>query len=638
MAVTESNTSIVSVMSGTQILKTEFLLNICAFYISQDPSSILFVQPSQGAAEDFSKERFGPTVAVTPCLRALIRTSRSLNSENTICHKDYPGGSLDFVGANSPTDLASRPRRIVLSDEIDKYPPSAGAEGDPLKLAEERASTYLDVGRGKLIRACSPTVRGFSRIGREYEASDQRKCFVACPHCEQAQILTWAHVKWEKALTDGTVTLDIGDGENVREHRPASASIACEACGTLWTERERVDALRALEHASDHGWRQTAPFVCCNQKQTPSEWNENGRALCCQCGDPAPYAGHAGFWASKLYSTRHKLRTIVVEFLGAKGDPELMRKFVNTALAELWEPHLGATIDSSQFAARAEVYGPEDLPAKIAVITGFCDVQGDRLEVQLVGWGPDEECWAFLYEIIREDPAQPFAWRELDALLARAFVTRDGRTLRVAAFGIDTGGHHTAQVHDFCRRRAKRRIFACKGVAGNRPIWPTAFTRSKSNDKLWLVGVDSGKDAIYARLGILEPGPGYVHFPTDDAFGEAYFKQLTAERRETRKRAGQPYVVWVLPEGRRNEALDTFVGALAVRRSLPRRIERGLEFAVSRRGTPDEPLSTPTQMQVTPAARIPLRDGSAEPALQKTGKWLSAGEKWLGTSGRGWLK
>jgi phage terminase large subunit GpA-like protein len=583
LAITDTETHTVTVMAGTQVLKTELLINTACYYIHQDPSSILFVQPSQDAAEAFAKERFSPTVAASPALRALIKPPRAGANENTVTHKDAPGATLDFVGAHSPKDLASRPRRIILSDEIDKYPASAGAEGDPLALAEERASTYLDVNRGKLVRACSPTVKGFSRIGRQYDLSDRRKCFVGCPHCGHEQVLTWSHVKWEKVLADGTVTIDLQDGQAIREHRPQTAGITCEECGTIWTERERVDALRALEHAPDHGWRQTRPFVCCEEVQSPSIWDDAGRALCVHCEQRAPYAGHAGFWASKLYSTRHRLRTVVTEFLAAKGDPELMRKFVNTALAEPWEPAAAGTgVDASGFIDRAELYGPDDLPTPIHVITSFCDVQGDRLEVQLVGWGADEESWPFLYEVIREDPAQPYAWKELDALLAREFKTVDGRTLRVAACGVDTGGHHGAQVHAFCRRRAKRRVFACKGVAGNRPIWPTVATRSAANDKLWLVGVDTAKDSIYGRLGIVDPGPGYIHFPADDAFGEEYFRQLTSERREVRKRAGQPYTIWVLPEGRRNEALDTFVGALAVRRSLPRRIERGLEYTTSR--------------------------------------------------------
>src|SRR5690606_10943078 len=117
-------------------------------------------------------------------------------------------------------------------------------------------------------------------------------------------------------------------------------------------------------------------------------------------------------------------------------------------------------------------------------ITGFCDVQGDRLEVQLIAWGADEESWPFLYEVIHCDPAQPQAWQELDALRARAFTTRGNRVLRVAAFGIDTGGHHGTQVYAYCRKRRRQRVFACKGAATKR-LWTGRASRSKSNDAVF---------------------------------------------------------------------------------------------------------------------------------------------------------
>ena len=299
-----------------------------------------------------------------------------------------------------------------------------------------------------------------------------------------------------------------------------------------------------------------------------------------------------------------------------------MKKFVNTGLAEQWEPAVGTTVDSSKFIERAEPYGPDDLPEAVRAVTGFCDVQGDRLEVQLVGWGADEEAWPFVYEVLREDPAQPAAWAELDALLARSFKTRDGRTLRVAAFGIDSGGNHTAQVYAYCRRRPGRRIFPCKGMSGSKPLWPTNAIRAKTNDKLWMLGVDTGKDAIYGRLAITEPGAGFIHFPTDDAFGEHYFAMLTAERREVRKRGGHPYVLWVLPPGKRNEALDTFVGALAVRRSLPRRIEASLEYAVARPAAEAGAAPAPAAPRPTPPA--------ARPASRPGG--------FLGNTPRNWLR
>jgi phage terminase large subunit GpA-like protein len=575
-AITSSDTHTVSIMAATQVLKTELLINVCGYYIAQDPSAILFVQPTQGVAADFSKERFAPTVEITPQLRELVDPPRSRNSENTITHKDFPGGSLDFVGANSPTDLASRPKRIILCDEIDKYPISAGTEGDPLKLAEERASTYRALGRAKFVRTCSPTIKGLSRIGREYSVSDQRKLFITCPHCGVDQMLSWANVRWDK---------DEGGA-----HLPNTAAIVCgidgSGCGSVWSERDRVLALDALEHAPGRGWRQTAQFICCGEKQTPSQWDSKGRSLCNMCGERSMYNGHAGFQVSKLYSKRHRLSDVVQEFLDAGQDQEALKKWTNTALAELWEPKYSATFDPNSLLARAEPYDGDDLPEEVRVVTGFCDVQGDRLEIQFIAWGADEEAWPFQYTIIHQDPAQPQAWRELEALLRSKFYTKTGRMLRIAAFGIDLQGHHTANVLAFTRQRKGRRIFACRGVAGPKPIWPGRASRAKTGDVIYNLGVDTAKDAIYARLNIAQPEPGqakpgFIHFPVADNFGPEYFDQLNSERRVVRRRLGQSYIAWEQVRDR-NEALDTFVGALAMRKALPRVIERELEYSVSR--------------------------------------------------------
>ena len=581
-AVTDADTHTVTVMAGTQILKTELCLCAAFYFIHLDPSPILLVQPTQGAAEAFSKERFAPSVEATPVLRGLIASSKSRDSDNTITGKSFPAGRIDFVGANSPTDLSSRPKRIVIEDEIDKYPTSAGAEGDPVRLAEERASTYHAVGRAKFIRTCSPTEEGTSRIAREYEASDRRKCFVACPHCGFEQTLAWADVHWDKDAS----------GANL----PETAGILCQGpdCGAIWSESDRRRALNALEFSAGNGWRQTREFSCCDETQQPTVWDDCGRSLCKTCGSRAPYAGHAGFNVSKFYSKRHRLADIVKEFLEAKGEPELLRKWTNTALAEVWTLQGGEKIDSTGLMSRQEAYGPDDLPNRVMVVTGFADVQGNRIEAQMIGWGSDEEAWPFLYEVINLDPAQPQAWKELDALLLRIFKRKDGRKLRVAAFGIDTGGNHGAMVYDFCRHKRGRRIFACKGTGGKRPLWPTHSSRSKLNDPVWVTGVDTGKDALYSRLRFEPPvenlpRSGYIHFPSGPGFGPDYFEQLTSERRVTRKKMGQPYTIWELPSGKKNEVLDTFVGAMAVRRSLPHRIEAGLEYDV----TPDAAMIPP---------------------------------------------
>jgi phage terminase large subunit GpA-like protein len=600
-AVTERDTHTVSVMAGTQVVKTELEINVAGYFIHQDPSPILFVQPNQNAARSFSKERFEPTVEASPVLAALIAPSKSRDSKNTFTHKEYPGGAIDFVGANSPTDLASRPKRVILSDEIDKYPPSAGDEGDPLKLAEERASTYHALGRAKFVRTCSPTSKLTSRIGREYAASDQRKCYLECPHCGEAHVLTWKNVRW---------------GKNAQgEHDPSTARIACSACGVLWTEQDRIAALDALEHRSDFGWRQTRPFTCCGERHVPSRWTDQGRSVCPTCETPSTYGGHAGFQVSKILSKRHRLPNLVQEFLDAVGNPELLKKFTNTGLAELWEEQ-GEDVDLHilQERARAEAWtsvnAEEEMlasPSGVLVVTCGVDVQGDRLEIERVGWGLAEESWSLDHRVIYGDPSAPEVWSDLDEYLQTATGTTDGRTIGVAATAIDSGGHYTDAVYNFVRDKSRRRVWAIKGQGGEgKPVWPKlASKNNKGKIALFNIGVDSGKDIVYGRLRIAAVGPGYCHFPADR--DGAYYEQLTSETVVTRYVKGSPVRSWVPKPNTRQEALDCRVYAFAALRSMSiswgkvQRLLAEQRLAARRREIVEEEVAPAAAVAVTTA-------------------------------------
>jgi phage terminase large subunit GpA-like protein len=129
------------------------------------------------------------------------------------------------------------------------------------------------------------------------------------------------------------------------------------------------------------------------------------------------------------------------------------------------------------------------------------------------------------------------------------------------------------QVLTYCRNRRSRGVLPIKGIAGPRPVWPIRASRTRSDARIFMVGVDTARDVIYGRLRIKKPGPGYVHFPIGGAFDAEYFAQLTSEVVQTRYREGRPYRVWVLPDGRRNESLDTAVYALAARSATRIRLD-----------------------------------------------------------------
>lgn len=511
----------VTVMCAAQIMKTELLLNTAAYYVHGDPAPILMVQPTVEMAEAFSKDRVAPMIRDTPVLREIF-SGKSRDSSDTILQKAFPGGRMTMTGANAPASLASRPIRIGLCDEVDRYPLSAGQEGDPVGLVEKRTTTFWN---RKIALVSTPTVKGISRIEASYEEGDQRKFFVPCPHCGHKQVLEWKGVKW----TDGDP--DTAHYECQAPHDP----ITGEVCGENWTESERLEAIALGE------WIAARPFK-----------------------------GHASFHASQLASKRVPLHRIVKEFIESKPFPDRLKQWVNTVLAETWEEG-GEKIDPDSLFARREAYTPDLLPTKIGLVTAAVDIQDNRFECEIAGWGAHEERWSIDYVVHHADPSTPDFWDSLDDVLMRVFAHPTGATLKIEATCIDSGGHHTQAVYEFCRPRYARRVFAIKGASGpDRPIWPKKATRNvaKKTD-VFILGVDQAKSVVAKRLMIMEPGAGYCHFPKLNVYDEAYFEGLTVEKCLTKYKLGRPFKVWECPPGKRNEPWDNAVYNYAALKSTP---------------------------------------------------------------------
>lgn len=565
------------VQKGTQVGWTAVIGNVVGYMIDREPCPILTVMPTIEVAEEWSKNRFAPMVRDTTRLHGKIRDPRSRDSGNTILSKTFPGGRLAIIGANAPSNLASRPIRIVLCDETDRYPLSAGAEGDPMTLAAKRQETFWN---RKMLKGSSPTIKGKSVIERDYQRSDKRKFHVCCPYCKAEQALTWKQVKWDKEKDK--------DGKTVRHH-PETAAYQCENCGELWTDAERWQAV------AKGRWIATAPF-----------------------------SGVAGFHLSQLYSSWVKLSKVVTEYLAANGklpgtfkDSEKLKVFVNTVLAETWDEE-GETVDASTIDKRGEPYSWQDLPAECLFATAGVDVQGDRLEVQILAWGKGEEIWAARYEILSGDPAQRRVWDELDVLLKTPLRRIDGKLVRIQAACVDTGGHHTNEVFQFCARPGmrQRRVFPIKGDDGPRPIWPVRHSLTKTKKQVWIVGSDTGKDSVYGRLklrprAVGEPNPGFIHFPLaleeadTEAFNAEYFAQLTSEKVVTArdKKSGRLVRGFFLPEGKRNEALDTMVYAFAARMATRIRLVAGTSLPVQAEPV-EADTADPPQATAAPLARV----------------------------------
>lgn len=528
-AVSDPGIETVVLMTAAQIGKTELVNNVVGFHIHQDPAPMLVVQPTLEMAQTWSKDRLAPAVRDTPVLASRIKDPRSRDSGNTTLHKVFPGGHVTACGANSPSSLASRPCRIILCDEVDRYPPSAGSEGDPVGLAKRRSATFWN---RKIILVSTPTEKGASRIEAAYEESDKRKYFVACPDCGEHQVLQWAQVRWEA-------------------DKPHTANYVCEHCGSCWDDAARFRAIRY------------------------GEWRATG------VGDGKT----AGFHLSGLYSPWTPLEDSVRDFLASKRDPMRLKTWVNTFLGETWEEQ-GERLDEYDLLNRCEEWGDE-LPEEILLLTAGVDVQDDRLEFEIVGWGRGEESWSIDYGTLYGDPSTAELWTRLDSIL---FQTRKHETrgeMIVRSSCVDSGGHYTQQVYNYCRTRAGKRVFAIKGMGGEgKPIVgrPTKNNIGKIN--LFPVGTDTAKELVYSRLKMTDVGEGYCHFPTGR--NEEYFRMLTAEKKVTRYFKGRPRTEWAKIRTR-NEALDCRVYATAALAILNLNLEALSKQAQNAVSSPEQP-------------------------------------------------
>jgi phage terminase large subunit GpA-like protein len=530
-AVTDPSVKLISVMKSARIGYTRCLDNIIGYFLHHDPAPILVVQPREGDADDYSRTEILPMVKDTPVLRDLVGDFKGKDPDQRLSKRTFKNGaSITFIGANSAEGFRRITVRVVAFDEIDSYPTEGvGKEGDQIALGIKRTETYWN---RKIIQGSTPKILGASRIEKAWLESDQRRYHVPCPHCGEKQVLKWQNLRWDKGDKP-----DPSRPKWIGEHRPETAHFVCEASGCIIEEHHK-------------------------------NWMiDNGEWIASQ-----PFHGHAGYhiWAGYSLNPNACWSELASEWLLKRNNPRDLQTFVNTTLGEPWEDRK-ERIEGSALYERAENYGAQNIPDAIRSITGGVDIQDNRIEVQIIGWGERDESWVIDYQIFYGDPAQQTVWAQLDNFLMMQYSTDGGRALRIRAACVDIGGHHGNAAIQFCKQRRGRNIYPVKGIGGPRPIWPKRASATKLKETIFLLGVDTAKDAIYGRLRIQKSGIGYIHFPAGEIFDEKYFSQLTSEYIKTmHDREGRPFRRWFLPEGKRNEALDTMVYALAAYHSLGR--------------------------------------------------------------------
>lgn len=563
----------VVLMWSSQLGKTEIINNFSGFRIDQEPGPMLNLQPTLEMAKAWSKDRLATMLRDTPRLRGKVKDARSRDSENTMLHKSFAGGHLTIVGANSPAGLAARPIRDLVQDEVDRYPASAGAEGDPSAIAESRQATFPNA---KNIKVSSPTLKG-SAIDKAFELSDQRWFWVPCPHCGHEQKLEFGG----KDSTHG-VKWDGGD--------PSTAHYVCIACSCVIEEYEKLKMLRL------------------------GRWIPEN-----------PGSKIAGFRLNAVYSPFFTWARLVERWIRDHKDQLKLRTFVNTMLCEPWDDtgegvtrHVLESRIWKQWPAKDGLPLPDGgftqillVPMGAGILTRSVDVQGDRLETTVWAWGEAEEAWRLDFEILPGDPTKAGPWLELAKRIDKRYPHESGAMMGVSATFVDSGGHHSKQAYEFARGRVGKKVFAIKGSSLQQgvPLISKPHYLEEAKVVTFSVGSFTGKEALMSRLAKVDDGAGCIHLPPD--IEDAHLDQFLNERLVTTFPKGRAIRAWHVSGP--NEQVDLYVYALAALHSLGPKVFRNLgEMAKRVAASTKPPAPAPPQPSVMPVMRPRPRKGYAD--------------------------
>lgn len=524
-AFTDPRLEEITVVSPSQVGKSELELNCIGYIIDQDPATVLYIHPTKEVAQEFSKLRLEPCIKATPILRDRLKdvkqTGRTASS--TIMMKAFPGGMLNFVGSNSASGLSSKPVRYIIADELDRWAPSAGRDGDPWELAMKRQATFFNRMR---VAVSTPTIKGESRIETLYYRGTQERWKTQCPHCGE-----FHEIKFD----DLRFTAEPQKRGNRVDWNVDLKGWKCPACGELSDEM--------------------------TMKKQPSHWEAEA---------PENLAKNKArsFWLNGFVSPWCDWKRIIQEFFEVRNDPARLQVWKNTTLGELWERR-STDYDSEKLMERAEEYPANaELPGEPGngsvplVLTCGVDCQHTYLQYEVVGWGRYGESWGIRSGYIQGAPDDDGTWEQLDSIISRVYRYASGKELRISATFVDSGdGNFTNEIARRTAARLHAGVFAVKGdgASGKPFISPPKWQPISGNERekyaLYVLGVNAGKEQIMGAVAVQEAGPNYMHLPKGEERGYdiKWYDGLLSEVKEVHGVS----VRWVkLPGHERNEALD----------------------------------------------------------------------------------
>jgi phage terminase large subunit GpA-like protein len=503
----------VVVMFPIQLGKTEIAINWLGYIMDQNPGPIMVCLPGEVSQKKWINQKLNPMIEETAAVQRALTSINSRDSSNTKEFKDFFGGQLYIEHAGSPARLKSTSAKYLIVDELTEFAGNLQTGDDPLMMLEDRTSAFPST--YKRLYISSPGTKGLCRTGELYQASDRRRYYVPCPHCDEMQALEWHGLHWSSNGRD--------------------ARYVCRECGAEIQEHYKTDMIM-------HGnW----------VPENPGVKRRGYRANCLYY-----QIGLGPRWA-----------TLVEMWREAQNDPAKLKTFINSRHAEEWEDPTMRKVQINAIQDRAEAYHLRTAPAGVCAIPAGVDTQDNRLAVHITGWGKHMAAWTLDYIELMGDPENDDVWIALIDLLNRPIEHVNGHLLPIMATAIDAGGHRTEAVKDFVRRRLIRRPLCIFGaVPNNAPV----LSKGKMQDinyrgqydkrgvMIHHVGTVGIKNKLFGRMatdGDKLPEARLLHFSED--LPPEYFAGIVSETFNPRSNRFEK------KRGARNEPLDTLVYSYA---------------------------------------------------------------------------
>jgi phage terminase large subunit GpA-like protein len=482
------------IVAGTQVGKTTALESLLGYWVDNDPGPTLIVKPSEADVGEYIKERIRPLID-----SSLSQHASQSRDDNTLRSIKLDTMPMYFGWAGSPGSLASRPCRYLLLDEVDKYPPFAGREADPVSLAKERLATFLH--RARVVMTSTPTTRE-GAIWQAWEScGDQRYYFVPCPHCGESQRLVWGQVKWPRLAIEDPIKR----GDAIENDR--LAWYECGKCRGRIEESHKVKMLLA------------------------GEWVGGGSK-----------SPRVGFHLNSLYSPWRTFAAMAAEFIRAENDIGATMNFRNSRLAEPFE-NVAKTFKPSVIRDRmsgAPVVGI--VPDWAQAIFATVDTQKDWFKVHIRAWAG-----GYRSQLILEAACQSFD-EVYRIAFETAYPTTAGAKTAAHAMLIDSGGNRTDEVYQFSLR--DQRIKPTKG-ASHKMRRPWSMTTLASGVQLFMIDTEFFKDMLSRLVSDPDPAKWQVH----STISEQYIAEMASEHKVIDRNTSK--LRWVKKsQGLRAEAWD----------------------------------------------------------------------------------